>query len=219
MHGLLVALEYQRHVSKKKRLDPKVFEYNEDDVRSLPFIIEKVNDGIKVEKRFLRKAGTRVKREIPDEMKEEIALLRTLRSEGYTLQQLAEKFDRSVYYIYSRLNSKYRPGKSTKSLGMRISRKELIDLLRESYEEFGRMSIRRDKRYRCYNVDVRFYAKTLDELVPLRKAMSLLGFSEGSPYVSSKKRRCYIPYYGKQQAIRFVRLVKPRKKNDISKIL
>lgn len=42
--GLFVALEYQRHVSKKKPIDLKVFEYNEDDVRSLPFIIDKVTN-------------------------------------------------------------------------------------------------------------------------------------------------------------------------------
>lgn len=40
--GLLVALEYHRHIQDKTPLDPKLFEYNEDDVRALPFILEKL---------------------------------------------------------------------------------------------------------------------------------------------------------------------------------
>jgi predicted RecB family nuclease len=40
--GLLVALEYHRHIQDKTPLDPRLFEYNEDDVKALPFIIEKL---------------------------------------------------------------------------------------------------------------------------------------------------------------------------------
>lgn len=40
--GLLVALEYHRHIQDKTPLDPRLFEYNEDDVKALPFIMEKL---------------------------------------------------------------------------------------------------------------------------------------------------------------------------------
>jgi Icc-related predicted phosphoesterase/uncharacterized protein YprB with RNaseH-like and TPR domain len=40
--GLLVALEYHRHIQDKTPLDPRLFEYNEDDVKALPFILEKL---------------------------------------------------------------------------------------------------------------------------------------------------------------------------------
>ena len=39
--GLTVTLVYRLHVEDKKSLDPKIFEYNEDDVRAIPFLIEK----------------------------------------------------------------------------------------------------------------------------------------------------------------------------------
>jgi len=42
LSGLLVALEYQRHVEENRPLDPRVLEYNEDDVKVLPFMIEKL---------------------------------------------------------------------------------------------------------------------------------------------------------------------------------
>ncbi len=40
--GLLVALEYHRHIQDKTPLEPRLFEYNEDDVKALPFIMEKL---------------------------------------------------------------------------------------------------------------------------------------------------------------------------------
>ena len=48
--GLLVALEYHRHVQDGTPLDPKIFEYNEDDVRALSFIIEKIEGLDQIEK-------------------------------------------------------------------------------------------------------------------------------------------------------------------------
>ena len=41
LNGLEVALLYQNHVEKGVPLDPKVFEYNEDDVKALPYLIER----------------------------------------------------------------------------------------------------------------------------------------------------------------------------------
>lgn len=40
--GLIVALEYHRHIQDGTPLNPKVFEYNEDDVKALSFIMEKI---------------------------------------------------------------------------------------------------------------------------------------------------------------------------------
>ena len=118
LNGLFVALEYQQHVEEKKTLNPKVFEYNEDDVKALPFIIEKVTKGkFKVEREFLRKEHIlKADRVVSEGMKNEIEIIKKLRFEGYTLQQLADKFNRSVYYIYSRLKPKYRPWKAYKPL-------------------------------------------------------------------------------------------------------
>ena len=39
LSGLIVALEYHRHVMDKTSLDPVFFEYNEDDVKVLPFMV------------------------------------------------------------------------------------------------------------------------------------------------------------------------------------
>jgi len=109
LDGLFIALEYQRHIEEKKRIDPKVFEYNEDDVKALPFMIEMISKGeIRIERIFLPESSTDVKiitqlmskNEISDEMKEEIEILRKLRSEGYTFKQLADKFNKSVYYLW-----------------------------------------------------------------------------------------------------------------------
>ncbi len=42
LDGFLVAIEYMRHIIDKIPLNPIFLEYNEDDVRSLPFIIEQL---------------------------------------------------------------------------------------------------------------------------------------------------------------------------------
>ena len=220
LDGFFVALEYQQHVNEKRPLDPKVLEYNEDDVKVLAFIVEKVIKGeFEVQKEFLQEAyPIEVEREVSEEIEKEIDILRKLRSEGYTLQELADKFNRSIYYIYSRLSSKYRPWKAYKPLKRSLDKNELILMVRECYEKSGNVSIRKDKRYNSYNAEIRFYGKSLKELNPLRNAIANLGFSEGSPYQYQNKRRCYIPYYGKEQVIRFIKMVKPRTKNDISKL-
>jgi len=43
MDGLAVALSYQSHVEDGKPLDPKIYKYNEDDVRAIPYLIEKAH--------------------------------------------------------------------------------------------------------------------------------------------------------------------------------
>jgi hypothetical protein len=45
MDGLQVALSYHKHAEDKQPLDPKTFKYNEDDVKSLPFLIQRVTKG------------------------------------------------------------------------------------------------------------------------------------------------------------------------------
>ncbi len=44
MNGLLVALEYMEHLKKKKELPRKIFDYNQDDVYAIPFILEKLSN-------------------------------------------------------------------------------------------------------------------------------------------------------------------------------
>ena len=62
------------------------------------------------------------------------------------------------------------------------------------------------------------YEKKLKNLDFIRNAMGKLSFREGSPYQYPSSTRCYVPYYGKDQVIRFIQTVKPRIKNDISKL-
>jgi Icc-related predicted phosphoesterase len=45
LDGLMVALSYQRHVEENKPLDPKILKYNGDDVRVLPYMIDKLTSG------------------------------------------------------------------------------------------------------------------------------------------------------------------------------
>jgi Icc-related predicted phosphoesterase/uncharacterized protein YprB with RNaseH-like and TPR domain len=40
LNGLMVALEYMQHVNTGRELNPTVLEYNEDDVRALPYLID-----------------------------------------------------------------------------------------------------------------------------------------------------------------------------------
>jgi predicted RecB family nuclease len=45
LDGLMVALGYHRHVEENEPLDPKILEYNEDDVKVLPHMIDKLTSG------------------------------------------------------------------------------------------------------------------------------------------------------------------------------
>ena len=42
LSGLIVALEYHRHILDKTPLNPIFLEYNEDDVTALPFLIKRL---------------------------------------------------------------------------------------------------------------------------------------------------------------------------------
>lgn len=44
MDGRFVALSYHRHIEENKPLDPKILEYNQDDVRVLPHMIRKLTN-------------------------------------------------------------------------------------------------------------------------------------------------------------------------------
>lgn len=44
MNGLFVAMSYHRHIEENKPLDPKILEYNQDDVRVVPHMIEKIRN-------------------------------------------------------------------------------------------------------------------------------------------------------------------------------
>jgi len=41
LDGLQVALNYMAHVNDGEELDPRIFEYNEDDVRAIPYLLKK----------------------------------------------------------------------------------------------------------------------------------------------------------------------------------
>ncbi len=95
---------------------------------------------------------------------------------------------------------------------------ELKVKVRDIYEEHGSLSIRKDKRYDSFKTEIRFYGKELKDLDFIRNAMVTLSFGEGSPYQYPSSTRCYVPYYGKDQVIRFIKTIKPRKNNDINKL-
>ena len=95
---------------------------------------------------------------------------------------------------------------------------ELMVKVRDFYEEHGSLLIRKDKRYDSFNTEIRFYGKKLKDLGFIRNAMVTLSFGESSPYQYPSSTRCYVPYYGKDQVIKFMKTIKPRKNNDISKL-
>jgi len=41
----MVATKYQKHVEENKKLDPKILEYNKDDVKVLSHTIERLRSG------------------------------------------------------------------------------------------------------------------------------------------------------------------------------
>ncbi len=162
LDGYAVAMSYHSHVEDGKALDPKIFEYNEDDVKAIQFLIERnIPAEAKIDKDFFHEAYTF----------------------KYPLKDGSEK-------------------------------NELIIQVRNFYDNSSsNIRNRKDK-----GAEIRLSAKNLQELSVLRDNMDKLGFRAGKPQKKSVNR-WYIPYYGKQQVIRFVEMIKPRKKYDISSLL
>ena len=117
LDGLLVALAYGQHLRDRKPLGRQFFEYNEDDVRVLPFIFDSTTR-LKVKRISLDTRLERVNRTISSDIEEEVAVFEKLREKGHTLQQIADQFGRSIYYVYSRLKPKYRPWNAYKPLDL-----------------------------------------------------------------------------------------------------
>jgi Icc-related predicted phosphoesterase/uncharacterized protein YprB with RNaseH-like and TPR domain len=117
LDGLLVALAYGQHLRDRKPLGRQFFEYNEDDVRVLPFIFDSTTR-LKVKRITLDTRLERVNRTISADIEEEVAVFEKLREKGHTLQQIADQFGRSIYYVYSRLKPKYRPWSAYKPLDL-----------------------------------------------------------------------------------------------------
>ena len=165
LDGFAVARKYITHIEKGDPLEQEIFEYGEDDVKVLPYLIEAIKKG-----------------------------------EGI----IKKKF--------TGIASSDSPIKSIGDMN------ELIVKVRDFYEEHGKLSIREDKRYNSLKSEIRFYGKNLKDLDFIRNAMVKLLFGEGSPYQYPSSTRCYVPYYGKDQVIRFIQEIKPRIKNDISRL-
>ena len=165
LDGFVVALKYIAHIEKGDPLEQEIFEYCEDDVKVLPYLIEAIKKG--------------------------------------------EGIIKKEFFSIASCDS------PIKSIG---DMNELMVKVRDFYEEHGRLSIREDKRYNSLKSEIRFYGKNLKDLDFIRNAMVKLSFGEGSPYQYPSSTRCYIPYYGKDQVIRFIQTIKPRIKNDISSL-
>ena len=115
MSGLGVALEYLGHLKEKRKLDSRVLEYNKDDVQALPYIIKKiVSEGYTVRREAFH-ANIRSKASHHPTY-EDTVILEKLRRKGMTLQEISERYNKSISYVYSRLKSKYRPNNAYKSL-------------------------------------------------------------------------------------------------------
>lgn len=95
----------------------KLREYSRDDVLALKHIWKEIKE-MDVERIKRKGPSEDLKRseKIPERIKDEIKTTKKLRDEGHTFQEIADKFDKSIYYIYSRINSKYRPNKEYKPL-------------------------------------------------------------------------------------------------------
>ncbi len=166
LDGFNVAFKYIEHIKKGIPLEKEILEYGEDDVKVLPFLIEKISNEKKI-----------IKKNIPG-----------LVSVNYTTE------------INGDLNI-------------------LLIKVRNLYEQHGSLSIREDKRSNSIKAEIRFYAEEIHSLDYIRRAMATLLFREASPYQYKSGNRCYIPYYGRDQVIKFIQTIKPRKKNDISKLV
>lgn len=116
--GLFVAIEYQRHLDERRKLDRRVLDYNEDDVKALPFLIDKIMESkfeyVKnaFQPRRIRQENTMISQEVGKETE----IIQEFRKKGYTLQEISDKLDKSVYYVFSRLNFRYMPSRSHKKL-------------------------------------------------------------------------------------------------------
>ncbi|MCP8316892.1 MAG: TM0106 family RecB-like putative nuclease [archaeon] len=151
LDGFNVALAYGRHVEEKEPLDSRLLEYNEDDVKVLPFIVEKLsNEKHRINREYMRKS-----------------------------RFASEEF---------------------------LDVKELIKIIRDAYDKCGRIIIKRTMG-KYWNVEIRFQTYALEDLDLLRDSMASLGFVEGIVWKGG--RRFYLPYYGKQQLMRFVSTIKP----------
>jgi len=129
LNGLWVASEYQNHLSEKRRLDRSVFEYNKDDVKTIPYILTKLkNDGYEIvgKEQYVEKIK-QVESIKNQKIMKEVELFSRYRNSGFTLEQISQKFNRSIFYIYSRLNSRYRPSRTNRKY---LARK--MELITES---------------------------------------------------------------------------------------
>jgi len=115
LSGLGVALEYLGHLKEKRKLDSRVLEYNRDDVQAIPYIIKKIaSEGFMIKREGY---DTNIRTNASHHPTyEETVILEKLRRKGMTLQEISERCNKSIFYVYSRLNSKYRYNSSYKSL-------------------------------------------------------------------------------------------------------
>mgnify|MGYP001095880249 CR=1 FL=1 len=94
LDGFFVALEYHQHVEEKKSLNPKVLEYNEDDVRAIPFMIEQVTKNHhQIEKQFFSKKHRQKVhcRELSEKQKEFREFVQQLKDNGIRGEEYRRK--------------------------------------------------------------------------------------------------------------------------------
>lgn len=163
--GFYVAMEYQNHIDTGKPFNQDYIEYNDDDVKALPYIIS------------------------------------SLQSNKDIIQVKFRKEDAVITPFDENVNIDI-----------------LILKIRNFYEQSGngRLSIRQDKRSNHIKAEIRMFGREIKDLKFIRRAMMTLSFREGNPI--KDKNRYYIPYYGKDQVKEFVERVKPRVKNDMSRL-
>lgn len=264
LDGLSVVLAYLSKLETKKEIDPTVFEYNEDDVRAVKFLVDFLNEGkfktkvlaqkkITMDKEYhkimaLRNKGigwayiadklgksvsyvyTKVKgsygynRKIQKKyaLKKERGVdlspeeVRKLMHEGYTYQNIADKYNRSLYYVYSRaitptkkINIKKRFEDDPKNNLNEAN----IALIRGCYEQYGYLRKKRDKRYpNTFDYEIRLKFEDEKLMTNIRNILCQNSFSVGNPY--RDRNRMVLTLYGKENAKRFIQVFKPRIKNE-----
>ncbi len=159
LNGIVVANNYQKYIENGTLLDPKILEYNEDDVKAIQFIIEKDITAIAKINKDLFHEGDTFNFPLKDGPEKDRLILQIL-----------------DYYENSPSNIRIRKGKGS---------------------------------------EIRIVVKNSQELKLYKEIMEKLGFRAGKPQQKSPNR-WYIPFGGEQQVRRFMEIINPRIKNDIS---
>jgi len=108
--GVLATLEFQDYARRKKKIPKKLVDYCVDDVECLIWILNHLRTNkfekkpLKMQERARKKAG-----KLSPQVKKERVEIERMRLKGQTLDSIAKKYNRSIYWVNSRLEDRYTP--------------------------------------------------------------------------------------------------------------